>query len=87
MDILQMFGARVSQSETLLFNVKRGGYIIIIIIYADDILFTGNNSGEIHMFIKQLDDKLGIRIQPEDTKVLGVSVDPDRMGHTIHLQN
>ena len=64
--ILTEIGAEVSKADPALFTVKRGSTFIIIIVYVDDLLFTGNNESHIRPFIERIGKRLEIRVEPEE---------------------
>lgn len=83
----ESLGTEQSKSDPSIFNVKRGGIIIIIIVHVDDILFTGNNNSQIMDFIRSLSAKLEIRIEPQDTKFVGFSIERNNQEGTTKLYN
>lgn len=76
-----------SPSDSSIFTVKGGDFIIIIIVYVDDILFTGNKMDKINDFISKVANKLEIRVEPEETKFVGFSINRDMERKTIKLHN
>ncbi|KAL5706290.1 hypothetical protein ACHQM5_024479 [Ranunculus cassubicifolius] len=51
---LEDLGFQESKSDYSLFTFKEGSFLIILLIYVDDILITGNNSSYVAKFIQQL---------------------------------
>ena len=85
--ILTELGAVCSHSDPSLFTVNRGSNTVIIIVYVDDILFTGNNPSFTNLLISKIQEKLEIRVEAEDTKFVGFTIERNMENSSIKLHN
>ena len=80
---LVQWGFRVSKSDTSLFIKHAGTYILLILIYVDDILVTGSDSKLIGNVIQQLHSEFALKELGDFHYFLGIEVTPSVQG--IHL--
>ena len=85
--ILTKLGAVCSHSDPSLFTVNRGSDTVIIIVYVDDILFTGSNPTFTNQIISKIQEKLEIRVETEDTKFVGFTIERNLENKSTKLHN
>lgn len=66
-----------------MFIFKDGAFVIIFLIYVDDIIVTGNNSSLIQKFISALNQNFALENLGDLSFFLGIQVVCDR--HSVHL--
>jgi hypothetical protein len=81
---LLSIGFRASKVDTSLFILSDGTNIFYLLVYVDDILFTGSNSAMLHHLIQLLSFKLKLRDLGVVHYFLGIEVQSTGMGLMLH---
>ncbi|KAJ9542860.1 hypothetical protein OSB04_029366 [Centaurea solstitialis] len=71
---LAQLGFRCCQTDTSLFVFTRRKYTLYLLVYVDDIIFTGNNSELIHNIISHLEKEFSIKDLGKLNYFLGLEV-------------
>jgi hypothetical protein len=69
-----------AKSDTSLFIYKSGSVVAYFLIYVDDLLLTGNNSGFLHKFKQALAEKFSLKDLGQPSHFLGVEIIPTNSG-------
>ncbi|RVW69234.1 Retrovirus-related Pol polyprotein from transposon RE1 [Vitis vinifera] len=80
---LLQIGFQCSRVDASLFYFHSAYDIIILLIYVDDILITGNNPSRVHQIISQLSSHFALRDLGDISYFLGIEV--TRLSHALHL--
>lgn len=77
---LTTFGFRGSKTDPSLFIYSSGGTLLYMLVYVDDIILTGNNSGAIDDIVKKLSATFAVQDMGSLSYFLGIEVTPRRSG-------
>uniref|UniRef100_A0A803PM38 Integrase catalytic domain-containing protein n=1 Tax=Cannabis sativa TaxID=3483 RepID=A0A803PM38_CANSA len=69
-----------SKADSSLFFLKTSSYIILVLIYVDDIIITGNNSAVMQTFINKLNQQFALKDLGKLHYFLGIEVNRDATG-------
>lgn len=75
-----LLGFYNSKFGSSLFIFNRDGILFYVLVYVDDLIFTGNNSQFLHYIVKSLGDKFSLKELSDLHYFLGVEVIPIRQG-------
>lgn len=70
-------GFQNSKSDSSLFYIRKGGHLLLALVYVDDILITGDNSSEIQLLIAHLNSQFGLKVLGSVSYFLGFEVTRD----------
>ncbi|XP_071699199.1 uncharacterized mitochondrial protein AtMg00810-like [Rutidosis leptorrhynchoides] len=71
---LIQLGFSCSRADPSLFVFKKGTYLLYLLVYVDDLILTGNNTGTIRKFISRLNDEFAIKDLGRLSYFLGLEV-------------
>lgn len=69
-----------SKADNSLFIRWTGTQLLYVLVYVDDIIVTGTDSGDIDRFVKALDDNFSLKDLGQLTYFLGIEVTRNRQG-------
>lgn len=85
------WGFRNSRSDSSLFIYHHGTYILLLLVYVDDVILTGNDSQLINHLIKSLDSKFALKELGALRYFLGIDVhylpSPSTVGRHLSLHD
>lgn len=77
---LVALGFQQSRCDTSLFFLHRGSSVIFLLLYVDDIVFTGNNKSLLQQFISRANREFALKDLGTLTYFLGLEITPQRNG-------
>ena len=77
------FGAHIGQA--CLFYWKRGSNIVLVMLYVDDILVTGNNQDKIQETKRKLCSEFRMKVMGEPKKFLGIEIEREKKKSVMTL--
>lgn len=82
---VKKLGFTVSTRDPCLFMLAEKETIIILQLFVDDILLTGNDEERMNKIQRELGNKLDIKLLGEPKKFLGLTINRDKKAQVITL--
>lgn len=77
-------GFESSWADPSLFSNSNNGFVVLVVVYVDDLLVTGNSDAGIEHIISELKSAFTIRTCTDMGKFLGISIMKDAFGLKLH---